>query len=144
MFSNLKFLRFLDNSLGILGIFSVPGQHVKFDYTDSCVFRHLLFGGRAVSALQETQTDWPTLSLPHRQLGWICTGAQTQYSVKCNCTVYFPSCVFVQKKYANVYACTAAEKVRMPFPAVLMQGLLLHKWRFFAKSHFDMFLMPGT
>lgn len=74
----------------------------------------------------QTQTDCPPLplSLPHGQLGWICTGAQMQCSVKCNCSVYFPSCVFVQKKYVNVYACTAAEKVGLPFPAVLMQGLL--------------------
>lgn len=79
----------------------------------------------AVNALQDqTQTDCPPfpLFLPPGQLGWICTGAQTQCSVKCNCAVYFPSCVFVQKKYVNVYVCTAAEKVGLPFPAVLMQA----------------------
>lgn len=42
-YSNFKV--FLDNSVDILAIVSVPGQHVNFDDTDNCVFRHLLFGG---------------------------------------------------------------------------------------------------
>lgn len=35
----------------------MPGQHVKLDYTDSCVFRHLLFGCRGGECLAEPDAD---------------------------------------------------------------------------------------
>lgn len=142
-----KFTVVLD-IFGILGVISVPGQHVKFDYTDSCVFKTPAVwwsGGERLAGPDPDRLPSPSLCLCHTGNWDESAPSPRRNALRSVIVLFIFLAVFsYRKKYVNIYTCTAAEKVGLPFPAVLMQGLVLHRWCLCAKSHRDLFLMPGT